>query len=289
MVLRNRRIHKDGDGDALFQLNSDSLPHAHAQTTKTYYKHRDSRIMKAQELKTKTSAQTLIYKIFLQRYQVYQGRLLASFQDDAKDTASDYTVRKYFKEAGFLPEVVFEVGEKFVLLLIAPIAKSLASHMSSNGRFQFGHTITGAHKASNTFDISGGGNLDITSIFALSTSRPALDTLKKIGFFQEYIFHVIRKRFEFKIHRRFFEICFDLVIGVKIDFLNGGSLVLDSNSEFSSVVIAMNSSNSAKIFSSRMVPSMEWRISLPSSIKVSKSSSKILSMTSILKHVSSFE
>ncbi|GJZ94628.1 hypothetical protein Tco_0666831 [Tanacetum coccineum] len=82
----NKRLdsHKDGDGDALFQLKSDSLPHAHAQTTKTYYKHRDSRIMKAQELKTKTSAQTLIYKIFLQRYQVYQGRLLASFQDDAK-------------------------------------------------------------------------------------------------------------------------------------------------------------------------------------------------------------
>ncbi|GJV56635.1 hypothetical protein Tco_1457640 [Tanacetum coccineum] len=82
--LPGYRIHKDGDGDALFQLKSDSLPHAHAQTTKTYYKHRDSRIMKAQELKTKTSAQTPIYKIFLQRYQVYQGRLLASFQDDAK-------------------------------------------------------------------------------------------------------------------------------------------------------------------------------------------------------------
>ncbi|GJV41578.1 hypothetical protein Tco_1420018 [Tanacetum coccineum] len=31
------RIHKDGDGDASFQLESDSLPHAHAQTTKTYY------------------------------------------------------------------------------------------------------------------------------------------------------------------------------------------------------------------------------------------------------------
>ncbi|GKD01717.1 hypothetical protein Tco_1171991 [Tanacetum coccineum] len=82
--LPDHRIHKDGDGDASFQLDSDSLPHAHAQTTKTYYKHQDSRIMKAQELKTKTSAQTLIYKIFLQRYQVYQGRLLASFQDDAK-------------------------------------------------------------------------------------------------------------------------------------------------------------------------------------------------------------
>ncbi|GJY73454.1 hypothetical protein Tco_0477885 [Tanacetum coccineum] len=55
--------YKDGDGDASFQLKSDSLPHAHAKTTKTYYKHQDSRIMKAQELKTKTSAQTLILKI----------------------------------------------------------------------------------------------------------------------------------------------------------------------------------------------------------------------------------
>ncbi|GKA86297.1 hypothetical protein Tco_0808008, partial [Tanacetum coccineum] len=68
-------IHKDGDGDASFQLESNSLPHAHAQTTKTYYKHQDSRIMKAQELKTKTSAQTLIYKIFLQRYQVEFKRI----------------------------------------------------------------------------------------------------------------------------------------------------------------------------------------------------------------------
>ncbi|GJX93814.1 hypothetical protein Tco_0348400 [Tanacetum coccineum] len=56
--LPDHRIHKDGDGDASFQLKSDSLPHAHAQTTKTYYKHQDSRIMKAQVLKTKTSTQT---------------------------------------------------------------------------------------------------------------------------------------------------------------------------------------------------------------------------------------
>ncbi|GJX49619.1 hypothetical protein Tco_0276464 [Tanacetum coccineum] len=47
------KIHKDGDGDASFQLKSDSLPHAHAQTTKTFYKHQDSRIMKAQELNDK--------------------------------------------------------------------------------------------------------------------------------------------------------------------------------------------------------------------------------------------
>ncbi|GJV75942.1 retrovirus-related pol polyprotein from transposon TNT 1-94 [Tanacetum coccineum] len=97
-----RDSHKDGDGDALFQLKSDSLPHAHAQTTKTYYKHRDSRIMKAQELKTKTSAQTLIYKIFLQRYQVYQGRLLASFQDDAKH-ADELTERSLNVEADVKP------------------------------------------------------------------------------------------------------------------------------------------------------------------------------------------
>ncbi|GJS79143.1 retrotransposon protein, putative, ty1-copia subclass, partial [Tanacetum coccineum] len=61
---------------------------------------------------------------------------------------------------------------------------------------------------------------------------------KKRGLFQEYIFQAI--------------------------FSNGGSSVLDSDLEFSSAVIAMNSSNLAKSFSSRMVPSMEWRISLPS-------------------------
>ncbi|GJT24694.1 hypothetical protein Tco_0894631 [Tanacetum coccineum] len=33
------RIHKDGDGDASFQLKSNSSPHAHAQSTKTFYKH----------------------------------------------------------------------------------------------------------------------------------------------------------------------------------------------------------------------------------------------------------
>ncbi|GJX78448.1 hypothetical protein Tco_0326597, partial [Tanacetum coccineum] len=41
----------DGDGDASFQRKSDSLPHAHAQTTKTFNKHQDLRIMKAQELR----------------------------------------------------------------------------------------------------------------------------------------------------------------------------------------------------------------------------------------------
>ncbi|GJU84157.1 hypothetical protein Tco_1291703 [Tanacetum coccineum] len=81
--LPDHRIHKDGDGDASFQLESNSLPHAHAQTTKTYYKHQDSRIMKAQELKTKTSAQTLILKITPQKSS-FGGDCKATFQDDAK-------------------------------------------------------------------------------------------------------------------------------------------------------------------------------------------------------------
>ncbi|GKE10794.1 hypothetical protein Tco_1414345, partial [Tanacetum coccineum] len=75
--------YKDGDGDASFQLKFDSLPHAHAQTTKTYYKHQDSRIKKAQVLKTNTSSNSNKQDLPL-RYQVYQGRLLASFQKDAK-------------------------------------------------------------------------------------------------------------------------------------------------------------------------------------------------------------
>ncbi|GKD15353.1 hypothetical protein Tco_1199760 [Tanacetum coccineum] len=57
--------YKYKDGDTSFQLNSDSFPHAHAQTTKTYYKHQDSRIKKAQTQRQRLP-QTLIYKIFLQ-------------------------------------------------------------------------------------------------------------------------------------------------------------------------------------------------------------------------------
>ncbi|GJY72074.1 retrovirus-related pol polyprotein from transposon TNT 1-94 [Tanacetum coccineum] len=73
---------------SLTPAESDSLPHAHAQATMTYYKHQDSRIKKARESKTNTFT-TLIFKIFLKRYQDFQdmdcqGRLLESFQNDAK-------------------------------------------------------------------------------------------------------------------------------------------------------------------------------------------------------------
>ncbi|GJY61708.1 hypothetical protein Tco_0462365 [Tanacetum coccineum] len=58
---------------SLIPVESNLLPHAHAQTTKTYYKHKDLRIKKAQEFKTKTSiysdTQDLPFKIF----KVYQG------------------------------------------------------------------------------------------------------------------------------------------------------------------------------------------------------------------------
>ncbi|GJZ58138.1 hypothetical protein Tco_0613632 [Tanacetum coccineum] len=55
---------------SLNPVKSDSLPHAHAQTTKTYYKHHESRVKKAQELKTKISANSDIQDLPL-RYQVY--------------------------------------------------------------------------------------------------------------------------------------------------------------------------------------------------------------------------
>ncbi|GKE87528.1 hypothetical protein Tco_1565003, partial [Tanacetum coccineum] len=71
-----------GSGGIPFQLKSDSLPHAHDQTTKTYYKHQDSRIKKAQELKTKTSANSNIKDLSSETN--LGGRLLKSFHEDAK-------------------------------------------------------------------------------------------------------------------------------------------------------------------------------------------------------------
>ncbi|GJT29403.1 hypothetical protein Tco_0909678 [Tanacetum coccineum] len=67
---------------SLIPTESVSLPHAHAQTTKTYYKHQDSIIKKAQVLKTKTSANSDIKDPSSETK--LQGRLLVSFQKDAK-------------------------------------------------------------------------------------------------------------------------------------------------------------------------------------------------------------
>ncbi|GJS10204.1 retrovirus-related pol polyprotein from transposon TNT 1-94 [Tanacetum coccineum] len=61
-----RRI-KRWDGDAHSQMSRNSLPLSHAHSTKRYYKQQDSRIMKAQDLKTKNSAQTLILMITPQK------------------------------------------------------------------------------------------------------------------------------------------------------------------------------------------------------------------------------
>ncbi|GJX62319.1 hypothetical protein Tco_0295219 [Tanacetum coccineum] len=62
-----------GGGGIPFQLKSDSLPHAHAQR----------HTISIKDLETKTSANSDI-KDLPSRYQVYQGRLLISFQDDVK-------------------------------------------------------------------------------------------------------------------------------------------------------------------------------------------------------------
>ncbi|GJU44961.1 hypothetical protein Tco_1202227 [Tanacetum coccineum] len=67
---------------SLIPAESDSLPHAHAQITKTYYKHQDSRIKKAHVLKTKTSAYSDIKDNSSETKP--QGSLLESFQEDTK-------------------------------------------------------------------------------------------------------------------------------------------------------------------------------------------------------------
>ncbi|GJU92487.1 hypothetical protein Tco_1304910 [Tanacetum coccineum] len=61
--LPDHRINKDGDGDCLISSEVGFITTCSCSHYKHFYKHQDSRIMK---------------------YQVYQGRLLASFQDDAK-------------------------------------------------------------------------------------------------------------------------------------------------------------------------------------------------------------
>ncbi|GKB29991.1 hypothetical protein Tco_0869392 [Tanacetum coccineum] len=77
--------------------------------------------------------------------------------------------------------------------------------------------------------------------------------MKKRGFFQEYIFQIIRKRFKFEIHRRFFKRCFDLIISIDGDFFEWCIFSVGFRVRVSSAVIAMNSSNSAKISSSKRV------------------------------------
>nr|GEY07318.1 hypothetical protein [Tanacetum cinerariifolium] len=78
---------------------SDLLPHAHAQTTKIYYKHQDSRIKKGQELKTKTFANSDIKDNSSETN--HQGRLLKSFQEDAKyehEDMMDTCMEKFAKK-----------------------------------------------------------------------------------------------------------------------------------------------------------------------------------------------
>ncbi|GJX00660.1 hypothetical protein Tco_0184573 [Tanacetum coccineum] len=67
---------------SLIPVESDSLPHAHAHAVKTYYWHQDSRIKKAQELKTKTFANSDIKDYSSETK--HQGRLLESFQEYVK-------------------------------------------------------------------------------------------------------------------------------------------------------------------------------------------------------------
>nr|GEV91467.1 integrase, catalytic region, zinc finger, CCHC-type, peptidase aspartic, catalytic [Tanacetum cinerariifolium] len=67
---------------SLIPAESDSSPLAHALTTNTYYASRFKN-QESSNIKTKTFVNSDKQDL-LSRYQVYQGRLLTSFQDDAK-------------------------------------------------------------------------------------------------------------------------------------------------------------------------------------------------------------
>ncbi|GJZ42679.1 hypothetical protein Tco_0589934 [Tanacetum coccineum] len=121
--------------------------------------------------------------------------------------------------------------------------------------------------------------------FSITGAHRVLDVLitgRKVGSSRTTYYKLSGGGFMFKFSWKFFERCFDFIIGVDGDFFfNGGSSVSDSDSEFSSAVIAMNLSNSEKISSSRRFPSMEWRILLPSSRRALKSSSRKFNLIQI--------
>ncbi|GJR21656.1 hypothetical protein Tco_0970183 [Tanacetum coccineum] len=89
---------------SLIPTESNSIPHVYAQTTKTYYKHQDSSIKKAQVLKTKTFANSDIKDPSSETK--LQGRLLASFQDDAKyEHGLDAPTRQILNSRGAIPSM----------------------------------------------------------------------------------------------------------------------------------------------------------------------------------------
>ncbi|GJZ34477.1 hypothetical protein Tco_0580294, partial [Tanacetum coccineum] len=132
-------------------------------------------------------------------------------------TASDHSVKTYFEEVGFLPEVMFEVREELVLLL-GLSKKVIIYYPTVNTRFSF--SIRDKWSAA-TFSIP------FLSLISISNSSESLD---------------------------------DMITGRKdgssrntYSKLSGRGLSSRSvgDSEFSLAVIAMNSSNSEKISSSR--------------------------------------
>nr|GEX74718.1 hypothetical protein [Tanacetum cinerariifolium] len=155
----------------------------------------------------------------------------------------NYTAKKV--EAKALPTNDARVVCKFLKSLFARFGTPRAIISDRETQFcndQFAKVMLKygvTHRLAIDYHPQTSGQVD-KSLLHLAGPQPMLESSKespkKRGFFQEYILQVIRKRFEFKIRRMFFKICFDLVIGVK-----------------------------AKNISSKMIPSIEWRISLPSS------------------------
>ncbi|GJR27312.1 hypothetical protein Tco_1103544 [Tanacetum coccineum] len=106
----------DGDGDASFQLEWDSTTICPCLKYKTYYKHQDSRIMEAQEIKVRLQQQTLITISSFKDIKYIKGYCYQAFKDmqvglvgqDTIDRQGGQTLKtkdKGFKDLCTLDEV----------------------------------------------------------------------------------------------------------------------------------------------------------------------------------------
>nr|GEW75927.1 hypothetical protein [Tanacetum cinerariifolium] len=146
--------------------------------------------------------ETLGYDEDLKTKLIVVSKMRSDLDYNSSRPMSDHSVRTYFKEVGFLPEVVLRSEKNLFFYWVSP------------------------------------GKLSFTSLSSLDLSFSIRDKMKDR--YQECLLFS-RKGFEFKIRRRFFERCFDFIIDIDGDFLEWRPdskielFLFDSNNYISSV------------------------------------------------------
>ncbi|GJU67853.1 hypothetical protein Tco_1254112 [Tanacetum coccineum] len=113
-------------------LKSDSLPHAHAQSTKTFYKHQDSKNQESLRIKDKDSTQTTdIQDTSSQRYSSLSREIVRCFQDDCKGLGSNTPTGVPYTKDEIM--AIVRGGTFSVLLLTQPESQPEYGGGSGNG------------------------------------------------------------------------------------------------------------------------------------------------------------